>query len=117
MVWGYYDRLHALLDHCDFYLEKWDILNAVYKSVNCETRTLLEYWDFSATNVDEAWDFLDWLARDTYEYEISALIHISHPLASLIMLLLCVKFAIVPIMTVILVRIIFLMRALLNLAL
>ena len=62
LVWGYYDRLHALLDHCDFYLEKWDILNAVYKSVNCETRTLLEYWDFCTKNVDEAWNFLDWLA-------------------------------------------------------
>jgi len=71
LFWSYYDRLHALLAHCDFHLEKWEILNAVYEGVNCETRTLLEYWNFCAKNVDKTWDFLNWLAQDTYEYEIS----------------------------------------------
>ena len=116
LFWRYYDRLHAFLAHCDFYLEKWKILNTVYKGVNCEARTLLEYWDFCAKNVDEAWDFLDWLARDTHEYEISCTNSCIPPPASLIMLLLCAKFAIVLIMPVILVPIIFLMRALLYLA-
>jgi len=46
-------------------------LNTVYERVNCKIGTILEYWDFCAKNVDEAWDFLDWLAQDTYEYEIS----------------------------------------------
>jgi len=39
--------------------------------MNYETCTLLEYWDFCAKRVEETWYFLDWLAYDTYEYEIS----------------------------------------------
>ena len=39
--------------------------------MNCETRALLEYWDFCAKNVDEACDFLNWFAWDTYELETS----------------------------------------------
>ena len=39
--------------------------------MNCETRALLEYWDFCAKDVNEACDFLDWLACDTYEFETS----------------------------------------------
>ena len=31
----------------------------------------LEQWDFCAKTVDEACDFLDWLAWDTYEFETS----------------------------------------------
>lgn len=58
LFWRYYDRLHAFLTHDDFYLEKWKILNTVYEGVNCETRTLLEYWDFCAKNVDEAWEVI-----------------------------------------------------------
>ena len=71
LFWRYYDRLHAFLAHCDFYLEKCKVLNTVYEGVNCETRTLLEYWDFCAKDVNEACDFLDWLAWDTYEFETS----------------------------------------------
>ena len=43
----------------------------VYEGVTCETRALLEHWDFCARNVNEAWELLEWLARDTYEFEIS----------------------------------------------
>jgi len=57
---------------------------------------------------------IDWL-RILMNTRLVALIHASHPLVSLIMLLLCAKFAIVLTMTVILVPIIFLMRALLDL--
>ena len=71
LFWRYYDKLQAFLAHCDLYLEKWKILNTVYEGVNCEIRALLEYWDFRAKNIDKAWDFLDWLAQDSYEYEIS----------------------------------------------
>ena len=71
LFWRYYDRLHAFLAHCDFFVEKWELLNTVYEGVNCETRTFLEYWNFCTKNVNEAQNFLDWLAQDTYEYEIS----------------------------------------------
>jgi len=46
-------------------------LNTVYEGVNCETRALLEYWDFCAKDVNEPCDFLDWLAWDTYKFETS----------------------------------------------
>jgi len=39
--------------------------------VNHETRALLEQWNFCAKSVDEACDFLDWLAWDMYEFETS----------------------------------------------
>ena len=32
---------------------------------------LFEYWDFYARNVEEAWNFLNQLAQDTYVFEIS----------------------------------------------
>jgi len=65
LFYRYWDRLHAYLAQCDscgYLCGKWKILHVVDKSVNCETHTLFEYWDFYAKNVDEAWDFLDWLA-------------------------------------------------------
>jgi len=37
-------------------------LYVVDEGVNCETRALFEHWDFYARNVEEAWDFLNWLA-------------------------------------------------------
>ena len=71
LFWRYYDHLHAFIAHCGYYLEKWELLHTVYMGVNYETRTLLEQWDFCAKTIDEACDFLDWLAWDTYEFETS----------------------------------------------
>jgi len=71
LFWKYYDRLHDFLVHYGYYLEKWKILNIVYEGVNYETHTLLKHWDFCAQNVDEAWELLEWLARDTYKFETS----------------------------------------------
>ena len=39
--------------------------------MNCEPRALSEHWNFSAKNVDGAWDLLDWLAGEIYEFETS----------------------------------------------
>ena len=71
MFWRYYDRLHAFFAHSAYCLRKWKLLDTVYEGVNCETRTLLEHWDFCAKNVDKASDFLDWLTWDTYEFKTS----------------------------------------------
>jgi len=58
-------------------------LHIVNEGVNYETRTLFEYWDFYAKNVNEAGDFLDWLAWDTYEFETSCFeSHIPSPCIS-----------------------------------
>jgi len=46
-------------------------LYVVDKGVNCETRALFEHWNFYARNVEEVWDFLHWLAQDTYDFDIS----------------------------------------------
>ena len=70
---------------------------------------------FFARNVDETYDFLDWLAWDSYEFETSySNSYIPDP-ASVIMPLLCVKFAMALIMIVVLVPIIFLLMVLLGL--
>jgi len=115
LFWRYYDRLHAFLAHCDYCLEKWELLDIVYEGVNCETRAPLEQWDFCAKSVDEACDFLDWLAWDMYEFETSCSDFTSHPLASPLMYLLYVKFVIIRIITAVVVLIIFLMKVLLDL--
>ena len=46
-------------------------MSIVDEGVNYETHAHLEHWDFCARNVDEAWYLLEWLARDTYEFETS----------------------------------------------
>ena len=71
LFWRYYDILHAFLTHCDYHLEKWKLFDTVNEDVNRETHTLLDQWNFCAKSVDEACDFLDWLARDTHEFETS----------------------------------------------
>ena len=46
-------------------------MNTVHKGVNYETRALLKYGDFYAKDVNEACDFLDWVAQDASEFKIS----------------------------------------------
>jgi len=41
LFWRYYDRLQAFIAHCGC-LEKWELLDTVYRGVNHETRALLE---------------------------------------------------------------------------
>ena len=69
LFWRYYKGLYAFLDYCGYCLEKWEILNAVCEGVNCETRVLLKHWDFCIGNINKAWDWLQWLAPDAYEFE------------------------------------------------
>jgi len=115
LFWKYYGRLHDFLAHYGYCLEKWEILNIVYEGVTSETRALLEHWDFCVRNVDEAWELLELLARDTYKFETSHFNPSTPPPASLIIRLLRVRFAIVLTMTVILVPTIFLLMVLLGL--
>ena len=74
LFYSYWDGLHVYLAQCDscgYLYRKWDILHVVDEGVNCEIRALFKYWNFYARNIDEAWDFLNWLAQDTYEFDIS----------------------------------------------
>ena len=50
---------------------KWEVLNIVYGGIYYEIRTILEHWNFGARNFDEAWDLLEWLTQDIYEFETS----------------------------------------------
>ena len=59
LFWRYYDRLHGFLAHCDYCLEKWELLDTVYKGVNRGTCALLEQWNFCAKTINEACDLLD----------------------------------------------------------
>jgi len=40
----------------------------VYEGMACETRALLEHWNFCARGVNEAWELLGWLASVTYDF-------------------------------------------------
>ena len=74
LFYRYWDRLHGYLAQCDscgYLYGTWEILHVVDEGVNYEIRVLFEYWDFYSRNIDEACDFLNWLAQDTYEFEIS----------------------------------------------
>jgi len=114
LFWRCYDILYAFLAHCGYCLKKWKILSIVYEGVNHETRSFLEYWNFCAKDVNEACDFLDWLAWDTYEFKTSYSDSYIPPLASVIIPLLCERFIIVLATIVILILMIFLMIVLLN---
>ena len=46
-------------------------MSTIYNGVHYETRALLEHWNFCAKNIEEAWDLLNCLAWDTYEFEAS----------------------------------------------
>ena len=50
-------------------MEKWEILGIVDEGVNSETRILLQFWDFHRLNVDDAWNLLEWVAWDSFEFE------------------------------------------------
>ena len=110
LFWRSYDKLHAFLAHCDYCLEKWELLNTMYKGVNCETRAPLEHWNFYPRVIL----LIGWL-RTLMNLRLVVLIFTFNPLASLIMPFLCAKFVIVMIMIVILVPIIFLLMVLLGL--
>ena len=44
-------------------------MGVVDEGVNNETQILLRYRDFHRKNVDEAWNLLDWVAWDSFEFE------------------------------------------------
>ena len=48
---------------------KWEILGIVDEGVNSETRILLQFWDFYGLTVDDAWSLLEWVVRDSFEFE------------------------------------------------
>ncbi|XP_057249667.1 uncharacterized protein LOC109134709 [Beta vulgaris subsp. vulgaris] len=59
---------------CDHSFEKWEICDMMFEGLNEETRKVVESMsngDFHAQSLDEAWSLFEWLARDTYEWEMS----------------------------------------------
>ena len=115
LFWKYYDRLHDFLAHCNYFLEKWEILNLVYEGVTCETRALLEHWNFCARMLMKLGNYLSgWLVILMILILVISVLT-PHPPASLIICLLHVRYAIILTMTVILIPIIFLLIVLLGL--
>ena len=113
----YWDRLHAYFAQCDscgYLYGIWEILHVIDEGVNYEIHARFEYLDFYSRNVDGAWDFLNCWLRIPMNLRLVVLIRTTHPLASPIWPLLCVKLATVPIMTARLVHILFMMRLFLD---
>jgi len=68
-LWMYFDRLNNFIaQHC-YCLGKQKILNVINEGLNGETRTFLQYFMFLSKTIDEALGWLNWVARDTYEFE------------------------------------------------
>ena len=65
----YFQRLNAFLAQFEYYVGKWDILGIIDEGVNSEIRILLQFWDFHRLNVDDAWNLLEWVAWDSFEFE------------------------------------------------
>ena len=58
----YFKRVNTFLAHCGYCVGIWEILGIIDEGVNSKIRILLEYWDFHARSVDEAWSLLKWIA-------------------------------------------------------
>ena len=71
--WRYYWRLGDSLP-LNHNLEMWNICEMVYDGLNDETRGQVEMmhnFEFLEQLIDRAWDFFEWLAKDTYEQEMA----------------------------------------------
>ena len=55
----YFKCLNVFLTQCNYCVGKWKILGIIDEGVNSETRILLQYWDFHAQSIDEAWSLLE----------------------------------------------------------
>ena len=65
----YFKRLNAFLAQYGYFVGKWEILGIIDEGVDSETQILLQYWDFHCLNVDEAWNLLEWIAWDSFEFK------------------------------------------------
>ena len=65
----YFKCLNAFLAQSEYFVGKREILGIVDEGVNSETRILLQFWDFHRLNVDDAWNLLEWVACDSFEFE------------------------------------------------
>ena len=65
----YFKRLNAFLAQCEYFVGKREVLGIVDEGVNCETRILLQFWDFHGLTVHDAWSLLEWVAWDSFEFD------------------------------------------------
>lgn len=73
LFWRYYWRLGDFLPP-NHGIEQWEICQVMYNGLNEETRALVERMnngEFLWKSPDDAWEFFEWLAKDTYEYEMA----------------------------------------------
>jgi len=71
----YFKRLNVFLAQCGYCLGKWKILCIVDEGVNNEIRILLKFWNFHCKSVDEAWNLLEWVAWDSFEFEKASCVY------------------------------------------
>ncbi len=71
--WRYYWRLGDSLPH-DHDLEMWNVCKMMYDGLNDETRDQVEImcnFEFLDQPIERAWEFFEWLAKETYEQEMA----------------------------------------------
>ena len=70
-----FKRLNAFLAKCGCCVGKWEILGIVDEGVNNEARILLQFWDFHKKNVNEAWNLLECVAWDSFEFDKASCVY------------------------------------------
>ena len=71
--WRYFERLEESLGS-DYRFDLWELCEVFYDGLNELTRGMVEnmfHGGFRAKSLDEAWNFYNWLARDTYDWEMT----------------------------------------------
>ena len=71
----YFKCLNAFRAQCCYCMGKWEILGIIDEGVNNETRILLQYWDFHRKCVDKVWNFLEWVAWGSFEFEKASCVY------------------------------------------
>ena len=70
--WRYFNRVQDSLP-IDYRCELWEICEVIYALLDDYTRNIVQDMhngEFRAISLNEAWDFFNWLAQDTYECDM-----------------------------------------------
>ena len=73
VFWRYYYRLGDFVGF-GHGIEQWEMCNVIYDGLNAETRDIVESMYggmFREQSPEDAWAFIEWLAEDTYNWEMS----------------------------------------------
>lgn len=75
IFWKYFSRFNDFCAQLNFSFEKWELCQVIYEGLNTEFRDHVQsmypggFWALFSKSPDEVWDFFEYLAHETWEYE------------------------------------------------